>query len=434
MKTTALFVSLLVVITLHAAGFGQTSSWLDRPLQSWNKAGQAVPTAQITKGSSAITTRCRQSLRPASSAAESLLVAKGWSLFGPVQTYTGVSVVSAASDVDGMCRPLGYQYFVFIGGRFAGTVAPDPMNARTDGSASTVRLVNHSELWVEFDRYQQSDPLCCPSQKTTVRYRIERGSAGAVLVPQTVSNNKEMANSTPSAQSTVTGTVTYWQRMALPPNAEVIVKLVDVSRQDVPAITLGEQRIPANGKQVPFSFEIAYDATKINPASTYAVQARIVQGEQLLFISTTSHQVITQNRPSQIEIVVQPAPSPQTSAPGNHSLEQTAWELVKLNGKAVVATTNKQRKPYLRFDSSLKRAAFSAGCNTISGVYTLQGDSLSIKPGPSTRMFCQGIMEQEKALIDAMGSVTRWKIEGETLLLLANDTAVAEFRAQASKK
>ena len=44
--------------------------------------------------------------------------------------------------------------------------------------------------------------------------------------------------------ATVTGTVTYKERIALPPEGVVVtVKVEDVSRADAPAVTVGEQII-----------------------------------------------------------------------------------------------------------------------------------------------------------------------------------------------
>lgn len=92
----------------------------------------------------------------------------------------------------------------------------------------------------------------------------------------------------------VTGTVAYRERIALDPAAEVRVQLLDVSRMDAPSVVLAEQRIPANGKQPPFAFELSVDAARIDPRMRYAVAARITRGEQLLFINDTQYSVLTQ--------------------------------------------------------------------------------------------------------------------------------------------
>ncbi|OKH40037.1 hypothetical protein NIES2119_03560 [[Phormidium ambiguum] IAM M-71] len=104
--------------------------------------------------------------------------------------------------------------------------------------------------------------------------------------------------------SSVSGTVTYRQRIALPPNALVQVQLQDTSKQDTAAVVIGEQIIPTQGRQVPFPFEINYNSNTINPRNTYTVQARIFVDNKLSFINTNSYPVITNGNPNKVEIVV----------------------------------------------------------------------------------------------------------------------------------
>ena len=106
--------------------------------------------------------------------------------------------------------------------------------------------------------------------------------------------------------ATVTGTVTYRLRMALPPNAVVEVQLVDVSRADAPAITLASQGIITGGRQVPIPFELVYNPDQIDPRMTYAVQARITVDGELQFINTRRFSVISQGHPNQVDVVVEP--------------------------------------------------------------------------------------------------------------------------------
>jgi putative lipoprotein len=107
-----------------------------------------------------------------------------------------------------------------------------------------------------------------------------------------------------SAQQRVSGTVTYRERIALDPAAEVVVQLLDVSRMDAPSTVLAEQRIKANGKQVPFAYELKVDAARIDPRMRYAVSARISRGEQLLFINDTQYSVLTQGGGATADLVL----------------------------------------------------------------------------------------------------------------------------------
>jgi putative lipoprotein len=107
-----------------------------------------------------------------------------------------------------------------------------------------------------------------------------------------------------ASPSRVTGTVTYRERIALPPTAVIKVQLVDVSRADAPAIVLGEQVTQAAGKQVPFSFEIPFDPATIVTNYSYAVQARIEVDGKLRFISDRHYAVITRGAPTRVDIVL----------------------------------------------------------------------------------------------------------------------------------
>jgi len=104
----------------------------------------------------------------------------------------------------------------------------------------------------------------------------------------------------------VTGTVTYRERMVLPPTARVIVELQDVSLADAPAKIIATQTIDPAGKAPPYPFELTYDPSKIDERYTYAVRATIRDGDKLLFTSTQAYLVITRGNPtSGIEILMQ---------------------------------------------------------------------------------------------------------------------------------
>jgi len=104
----------------------------------------------------------------------------------------------------------------------------------------------------------------------------------------------------------LTGTVTYRVRMVLPPNALIRVELVDISRRDGPALTIGLQEIETGGRQVPVPFEIPYSPATIDPGRTYAVQARILLGNRLLFINTSTYRVLTNGVRYDVEVIVEP--------------------------------------------------------------------------------------------------------------------------------
>lgn len=164
-------------------------AWLDQPGVAWNRPDAPVPRAPVVEAAAQNLTRCGEVGRPPTLAADRAVRAAGWTLFGPAQLFAATTVIMAMADVDGMCRPLQYQAFVFVNGRFAGTLSPVAMDSRTDGALDVVRLFRANEMVGEFARYAPTDALCCPSRTSTVTYRIERGPRGTVVAPVSINTS-----------------------------------------------------------------------------------------------------------------------------------------------------------------------------------------------------------------------------------------------------
>src|SRR5262245_2322167 len=92
------------------------------------------------------------------------------------------------------------------------------------------------------------------------------------------------------AMGQVTGTATYRERMALPPDAVFEAALEDVSKVDAPADVIGQTRIDWPGNP-PIRFEITYDPALINERHRYVVRARILVGGKLFFTTDQSYPV-----------------------------------------------------------------------------------------------------------------------------------------------
>ena len=109
----------------------------------------------------------------------------------------------------------------------------------------------------------------------------------------------------PPPTAYLNGTVTYLQRMALTPEAEVQVELREVTAADAASVLIAKQVIATPG-QVPILFSLEYDPTKIVAGRRYAVSARIVDRGQLQFVTDTRVPVTTWGATGPLEIVVVP--------------------------------------------------------------------------------------------------------------------------------
>jgi putative lipoprotein len=116
-----------------------------------------------------------------------------------------------------------------------------------------------------------------------------------------------------TASTRVTGTVSYRERIALPPGSLVIVTLEDTSKADAKATLLGEARITIGRKQVPITFAIDVEAGRIEPRHRYAVRARILDPQgSLRWTSTQAYPVITGGNPTSVDVLVEAVPGPAT--------------------------------------------------------------------------------------------------------------------------
>jgi uncharacterized lipoprotein YbaY len=106
----------------------------------------------------------------------------------------------------------------------------------------------------------------------------------------------------------LTGTVTYRQRMALPPGSVVEVQLQDVSKADAVAEVIASQTITTTGENVPIPFTLTYDPAQIDPRYTYALSVHVTVDGQLRWRNAERYVVLTRGAPmTGAEVVVQPA-------------------------------------------------------------------------------------------------------------------------------
>ncbi len=161
-------------------------SWFDRPLANWNQPGAPVPAAS-TRGESreALAARCALTPRRAT-AAERALADAGWIPFLHVDRQLvrdDVEIVGGLVAADELCQPSDFNLFVFVGGQFAGTLSPAPMRPHADGSAGAVRIPALDAITAEFSRFRDSDPSCRAWAHVAVRFRIDRATPHALVVP-----------------------------------------------------------------------------------------------------------------------------------------------------------------------------------------------------------------------------------------------------------
>lgn len=104
------------------------------------------------------------------------------------------------------------------------------------------------------------------------------------------------------------------------------------------------------------------------------------------------------------------------------SLSGKRWSLTEMNGNAISSSG-----AFIEFTDAAKRVSGNASCNRFFGGATVTDRTMRFSGMGSTRMFCSGLMEAEQEFLDAMKSVTRYRVRGSVLTLYAGRKAVLKF-------
>lgn len=222
---------------------------------------------------------------------------------------------------------------------------------------------------------------------------------------------------------TLNGSAIFHTQGELPVGSVLTVTLEDVSRGDAPAVTLGHVQVAVDGGHAPIPFSLVYPRSAVLPQGSYAARARVTNGDRLLF-TTTQRQQVDALSPSPLELMLEPVPTTDVS------LTDTYWKIIEVDHRPIAVTDN-MREPHLVLRGQDGRLAGSGGVNRLIGSYTLNGDALAFSPVASTMMAGPPeAMQQEQALIEALGRVRGYRIAGDRLTLLGESgepvlTAVA---------
>jgi len=141
----------------------------------------------------------------------------------------------------------------------------------------------------------------------------------------------------------VNGTVSYRERLILPADSQIVVRLEDITRGQAYPAVVSEQRILPNSATAT-TFSLPYDYGSINPNATYVVNAYIEQGGRVLFRNSKVYQVLTKTAPSsnihieleQVAAVFVPQPVATVPAPGTVVQQTTTTTTSPATGSVIV--------------------------------------------------------------------------------------------------
>ncbi len=108
------------------------------------------------------------------------------------------------------------------------------------------------------------------------------------------------------------------------------------------------------------------------------------------------------------------AASAGSASAADAGLAGTHWRLVSVGG---VAADLSRREPFILLDAD-GRLSGGTGCNSFAGGYVVDGGYLTFGQVATTRMYCAGVWDQERAILAALPKVARWQVSGDRLELV----------------
>jgi heat shock protein HslJ len=100
--------------------------------------------------------------------------------------------------------------------------------------------------------------------------------------------------------------------------------------------------------------------------------------------------------------------SPDSAAPSAATLAGTSWTVATINGGRVIANA----PPTMEFSTD-RRVSGTTGCNQYSGLFSIEGNRITVGAMASTQMLCASAStEQEAAFLNGLGGAVAWRING----------------------
>lgn len=205
----------------------------------------------------------------------------------------------------------------------------------------------------------------------------------------------------------VKGTVFYRERMALPADAVVTVRLGILSGSGLAAPALAEQVIAEPG-QVPISFEIPFDPAAAPQDAALGLDASIAAQGALLF---RTREAVPLPHPAGAPLEMLLVRASAAEAAGIAGID---WQVAALDGLDDLANI----VPTLTLGAD-GLAGGNTGCNSYGGPYTVDGDRLAFGQMVMTFKMClDPAMRAERAFLDALPAVASFRLDDGELVLL----------------
>lgn len=220
-----------------------------------------------------------------------------------------------------------------------------------------------------------------------------------------------IAGPSSAEEGTLSISVGYRERIALPPGAVLEVELLDVSRADAPSVRLSSQRFSMD--RVPMAVTLHFDTALIDPRMSYVASARILADGKTLFRTTSAYPVLTRGFPAETDLLLQSMRLEAAPVETPQSISGYFWAVTEIDGRAVTGDD----PPTLAFDEDGSFALYG-GCNRFRGRAEIIDGTISFpEPFAGTQRACADArMMLERDVLEALRTSKSYIRSGNGLM------------------
>lgn len=207
-------------------------------------------------------------------------------------------------------------------------------------------------------------------------------------------------------------TVSYRERIALPPDAELEVRLLDVSRADAHAKQISAQRFLMAG--VPMTVTLNLDPQIIVADARYAIEATIWSGDDQVFRGTIRNDAFGAERPGSVDMVLTMVTSGEDAMGAPRTVAGLEWAVTEVLGEPWI----NDDPATLVIDDEMNFAVFG-GCNRFVGQVVLSDGEITFPQNfAGTLMACPDEVETlERSFLAALARVAGYVRYGGGLVM-----------------
>lgn len=105
-------------------------------------------------------------------------------------------------------------------------------------------------------------------------------------------------------------------------------------------------------------------------------------------------------------------------------LGESVWNLIAIDKKSV----NFGDKAFIKFDEKESRSSGKALCNSFFSEYEMIRNKISFSNIGSTKMYCEGMMDEENQIIANLQKTNRYDIKLDFLYLYSENQLLLTFK------